>query len=448
MANPIPDPSRDPRALPDGRTEQRVGWFRDAKFGLFIHWGLYAIPAGVWKGEAVPGIGEWIMQRARIPVAEYETLAQEFNPVRFDADAWVRLAKDAGMRYVVITSKHHDGFALFHSAAGKYNVVDATPFGRDILAELAEACARHDMRLGFYYSQAQDWHEPNGAGNDWDFPPNEEKDFDQYLRDLAEPQVREILTQYGPVALIWFDTPQLMTDERANRLLHLVRELQPDCLINGRLRLDRVGYDYVSMPDNRIPEGGIALPWETPATLNDTWGFKRDDHHWKSAPDLIAKLADITAKGGNYLLNVGPTALGEIPSPSVERLRAMGEWLRVNGEAIYGTRPWVIPAEGPTPVVGAAPNGPEQLPFTGRDIRFTAGDNAIYAILLAWPGPEAMVAALGRAAATAPDAIREVSLLGHEGALAWTQADDGLRVRMPDTPPSPHAVVLRVRKEG
>ena len=198
-------------APPDPQKEARLEWFREAKYGLFIHWGLYAIPAGEWKGARVPGIGEWIMNRAKIPVREYEALASQFNPVKFDADAWVQLAQDAGMKYIVITSKHHDGFALFGSKVSRYNVVDATPFKRDILKELAAACAKRNMRLGFYYSQAQDWHEPNGAGNNWDFLPNDKKDFDQYLRDKAEPQVRELLTGYGPVALIWFDTPQLMT---------------------------------------------------------------------------------------------------------------------------------------------------------------------------------------------------------------------------------------------
>ena len=182
------------RPAPDAAREARLSWFREAKFGLFIHWGLYAIPAGEWKGRTVPGIGEWIMNRAKIPVREYEALAAQWNPARFDADAWAQLAQDAGMKYVVITSKHHDGFALFDSKVSRYDVVDATPFRRDVLKELAAACAKRGLRLGFYYSQAQDWHEPNGAGNTWDFGPDEKKDFDQYLRDKAEPQVRELLT--------------------------------------------------------------------------------------------------------------------------------------------------------------------------------------------------------------------------------------------------------------
>src|SRR5438552_3490011 len=187
------------RSAPDPAKEQRLKWFREAKYGLFIHWGLYAIPAGEWNGRRSLGLGEWIMNRSQIPVREYEKLASQFNPVKYNPDDWVQLAQDAGMKYIVITSKHHDGFAMFKSKVSPYNVVDATPFKRDILKELADACAKRGMRLGFYYSQSQDWHEPNGAGNTWDFGPDDKKDYDQYLRGKAEPQVRELLTGYGPV---------------------------------------------------------------------------------------------------------------------------------------------------------------------------------------------------------------------------------------------------------
>src|SRR2546425_2067 len=282
--------------------EKRLQWFREAKFGLFIHWGLYAIPAGEWKGKPIPGIGEWIMNRAQIPVKEYEKLAAQFNPVKFDADAWVKTAREAGMRYIVITSKHHDGFALFHSKASKYNVVDATPFKRDILKELAAACARQKMRLGFYYSQAQDWHEPDGAGNTWDFGPDEKKDYDKYLRGKAEPQVRELLTNYAPVCLIWFDTPRMMTPERSQRFVDIVRSLQPDCLIDGRLGLTGKEGDYRSTGDNVVPDQASEEAWETPATINHTWGYKKDDHDWKRPGEIVFKLLDIVSKGGNYLL--------------------------------------------------------------------------------------------------------------------------------------------------
>jgi alpha-L-fucosidase len=325
---------------PDPESDQakqaRLAWFREAKYGLFIHWGLYAIPAGQWKGARVPGIGEWLMFRARVPVPEYEKLAQGFNPVKFDAEAWVALAKDAGMKYMVITSKHHDGFALFDSKVSRYDVVDATPFKRDILKELAAACAKQGMPLGFYYSQAQDWHDPNGAGNTWDFGPDEKKDFDKYLRGKAEPQVRELLTEYGPVALVWFDTPRMMNAERAQRFTDIVRTLQPKTLIDGRLG---AAGDYVSTGDNVIPGAAQATAWEVPATLNHTWGYRTDDHDWKSPGDVTFKLVDIVSKGGNYLLNVGPMADGVIPQPSQDVLRAVGRWLKLNGEAVYGASP-------------------------------------------------------------------------------------------------------------
>jgi alpha-L-fucosidase len=331
---------------PDPMKEKRLEWFREAKYGLFIHWGLYAIPAGEWKGQRIPGIGEWIMNRAKIPVKEYEQLAKQFNPVKFNADEWVRMAKDAGMKYIVITSKHHDGFALFDSKVSRWDIVDATPFKRDVLKELAAACAKQGIRLGFYYSQSQDWHEPGGAGNSWDFPPNAEKHksgaFDKYLQEKAEPQVRELLTGYGPVALIWFDTPQMMDvrdpsmRHRAPRFTDLVRKMQPMTLIDGRL--GEAG-DYISTGDNVIPPEVQKEAWEVPATINHTWGYRKDDHDWKSPGQITFKLVDIVSKGGNYLLNVGPMADGTIPQPSQDNLRAVGRWLTINGDAIYGARP-------------------------------------------------------------------------------------------------------------
>jgi alpha-L-fucosidase len=325
---------------PDPAKEKRLEWFRDAKYGMFIHWGLYAVPAGDWHGRRCLGLGEWLMNRCQVPVKEYEQLASQFNPVKYNADEWVQLAEDAGMKYIVITSKHHDGFALFKSAVSQYNVVDATPYHKDVLKMLADACAKRGMRLGFYYSQSQDWHEPGGAGNTWDFGPDVDKDgkelkkYDDYLRAKAEPQVKELLTGYGPVALIWFDTPRMMNvNNRGQRFADIVRSTQPSTLIDGRLGSEG---DYRSTGDNVVPSEASAEAWETPATTNDTWGFRTDDTNWKSPGQILFKLVDIVSKGGNYLLNVGPTAEGLIPGIPSANLRTVGRWLKVNGEAVYG----------------------------------------------------------------------------------------------------------------
>src|SRR5215468_5981096 len=325
---------------PDPAKEKRLEWFREAKYGMFIHWGLYAIPAGDWHGRRCLGLGEWLMNRCQVPVKEYEQLASQFNPVKYNPDEWVQLAQDAGMKYIVITSKHHDGFALFRSAVSTYNVAEATPYHKDVLKMLADACARRGMRLGFYYSQSQDWHEPGGAGNTWDFGPDTDKDgkelkkYDEYLRGKAEPQVKELLTGYGPVALIWFDTPRMMNvNNRGQRFADIVRSTQPNTLIDGRLGTEG---DYRSTGDNVVPSEASAEAWETPATVNDTWGYRKDDTNWKSPGQVLFKLVDIVSKGGNYLLNVGPMSDGTIPQPSQDILRTVGRWLKVNGEGVYG----------------------------------------------------------------------------------------------------------------
>lgn len=310
-------------------------WFRDAKYAMFIHWGLYAEPAGIWKGENYFGISEWIMHRARIPVAEYEQLAARFNPTAFDADRIAQLAVDAGMKYIVFTAKHHDGFAMYDSAVSPYNIVDATPFGRDVLKELAEACRRHGLKFGIYYSQSQDWHERHAYGNDWDFS-EQGRDFQQYLHAKALPQIRELLTGYGDLGLIFFDTPAGITREQVVALRAGVAELQPNCLVNSRIG-QGLG-DYVTLGDSEFPNSIRDGLWESIDTHNKSWGYSKLDIDWKDASQVIERLVRVVCKGGNFMLNVGPKADGSVPAEAAAILQQVGTWVRANAEAIYGTR--------------------------------------------------------------------------------------------------------------
>jgi len=346
--------SRSATSSDNALKEKRLQWFRDAHFGMMIHWGLYSVPAGTWKGKQIEGLGEWIMNHARIPVKEYEELAPQFDPEQFNAAEIVRLAKNAGMKYIVITSKHHDGFAMYHSQVSKYNIYDATPFKRDPMKELADAAQKAGIKLCFYYSQTQDWHEPDAAGNDWDFPDSTaKKDFQKYLDEKVKPQVTELLTNYGQIGLIWFDTPRNITKEQSQELVDLVHKLQPDCLVSGR-----VGHglgDYDSAGDNQISMGGAKRIWETPVTMNDTWGYKSYDRNWKPVSVLIRQLVQVISQGGNYLLNVGPTSEGLIPQPSVERLTEVGAWLNKNNDSVYGAGSSPFPYQLPWGIITAKP---------------------------------------------------------------------------------------------
>lgn len=337
----------------DSRLTAAKRWFTEAQFGMMAHWGLYSVLAGEYRCKRMDRqfLGEWIQSYYRIPNAEYEKLARTFNPIYFNADEWVQIARDAGMKYLVFTSKHHDGFAMYRSRVSKFNVVDATPFGRDVVGELAEACRKHGLRLGLYYSQDLDWHEPNGGGfrmgktwvegsaywtNNWDFPDDEHKDFSQYFESKAKPQVEEILTQYGDLALIWFDIGSTLSERQTEDLLALCRKHQPGCLINSRISRKHEGFcDYRSAGDNKIPATEAekkGLLFESPCTLNDTWGYKAHDQNWKSAETIRRNREHLAGLGANYLLNVGPDPLGRIPVPCIDILKAVGAGAREGAE--------------------------------------------------------------------------------------------------------------------
>lgn len=311
----------------------RGAWLAHSRFAMFCHWGLYAELAGRWRGRTYYGISEWIMHRAQIPIAEYEQVARRFNPVDFDAGEWVALAKAAGMRHLMITAKHHDGFAMFRSRVSPYNIVDATPFGRDPMAELSAACAEQGLRFGFYYSQTADWHELDAVGNSWDTPPAD-RDFQRYLRTKAIPQLEELLTGYGPIAGIWFDTPGSIAPEQSAELVALVHRLQPECLVNSRIG-NGLG-DYDTLGDQEIPRLPRSGLWETPDTSNDTWAYAWYDQNWKSAGEIARRLVRVVSRGGTYLLNVGPDGRGRIPDACAEILREVGGWVGEHEAALHG----------------------------------------------------------------------------------------------------------------
>ena len=343
----------------------KMQWWRDAKFGMFIHWGVYSVPAGVYKGHKINGIGEWIMNYAKIPVAEYREYAKSFNPVKYDPDAWVSLAKEAGMKYIVITSKHHDGFGMYDSKVTDWDIVDASPYKKDVIDALVKAARKQDMHIGLYYSQAQDWNHPGGvayrvpaargwanpdsaridkytAGHDGHWDPAQLGDFDEYLDKIAVPQAKEILSKYHP-DILWWDTPKNMTKERAEKFLPVIAPY-PGLITNNRLGGGIPG--DLETPEQYIPATGYpGRNWEVCMTMNDTWGYKSWDDNWKSGEELLLKLSEIVSKGGNFLLNVGPTSEGLIPAPSIERLKYIGKWMKKNSDAIYGTTaspfPWL-----------------------------------------------------------------------------------------------------------
>jgi len=418
--------------------DARLQWWREARFGLFIHWGLYAVPAGAWNGQT--SYGEWIRNSAHIPLAEYDQFVQLFDPKEFNADEWVRMAKDAGMKYIVITSKHHDGFCLFDSRFTDFDIM-STSFKRDILKELSEACRKQGIKLGFYYS-IMDWHHPDYLPRrDWEKDrPTAGANFDRYVQYMKN-ELKELLTNYGPIGILWFDGEWEATwNETYGRdLYQYVRSLQPDIIINNRVGASRSGMEGFSQgkesagdfgtPEQQIPATGLpGLDWETCMTMNDNWGYNSHDANWKSAKDLTLMLVDIASKGGNFLLNDGPRADGQFPPLSTTRLAEIGAWLRTNGESIYGTQ--------------ASPF--KKLIWGRCTQKAIDGGTRLYLHVFQWPTERKLVVP-GISGKT-----KLAFLLADpaKSPLAVTRSEDALVIDLPSIAPHPYDSVIVLDVEG
>lgn len=405
--------------------EARLAWFREARFGLFIHWGIYAVPAGIWQGKSVGA--EWIMNQGKIPVADYRAFAEKFTAAKYDPEFWAQLAADAGMKYVVITTKHHDGFTLYDSAYSDWNAVKSSGARRDLVAPLVAAVRKHGMKFGTYYSQSQDW--VNLGGGKGRTPPWDEAqkqgDFDTYLKTIALPQTRELLEKFNP-DILWWDTEYQMTPERARPFFDLVLA-HPHLIHNSRLGGGVLGDFRTS--EQRIPASamhGRAL--EVNMTMNRSWGFRADDLDYKSAQLLIRNLSDVASKDGNYLLNISPTAEGEIPAPQIERLQAIGKWMKVNAAAIHATR-----------------GGLYLKPLDwGRTTyqRGPGGATTLYLHVWNWP-------AYGKILLPGVKQLpRSARLLANGTAVPVAAAGDSLLVTLPGTAPDPDVSVVVLEFDG
>lgn len=404
---------------------QRADWFKEARFGMFVHWGLYSILGGSYNGHALPDTSlkngnswyaEWIQQRLEVPKEEYRKLVKQFNPVEFDADAWILEARNAGMRYFVITAKHHDGFALWDSKVSTYDL-GSTPYKKDVLGDLAKACRKYGLKFGFYYSHCEDWDHPGGAVPSW-LPQKKEADFEKYWKEKCLPQVSELIQRYHP-DLFWFDTwgdeqeKLFISDKRRDELIALIRKQAPNCLINGRISWLSPGndIDFLEMMDNSYPNQLQQRPWQTPATMVESWGWHAKDYNWKPASEMMGYLVSNTSKGGNYLLNIGPKADGTIPPMAIRRLREMGGWMVANGEAIYGAVP--VHKEMPKGVVATE--------------KKTAAGNNIYIALISPQANPALVLPFNA------EDIETCSMLETALPISFTPAGEGkLKLLLPE----------------
>ncbi|MEP7269629.1 MAG: alpha-L-fucosidase [Saprospiraceae bacterium] len=420
---------------PESRAERdrRMEWWRDAGFGMFIHWGVYSVPAGVYNGVESKEIGEWIMHTMHIPTQDYEEFAKQFNPQKFDAKKWVAIAKKAGVKYIVITSKHHDGFCMWDSKVTTYDIMDTSPFKRDILRELTDACNAAGIKMCFYYS-IMDWHQPDAESKkNYAHQNTENPDWNNYRENYLKPQLKELITNYHP-AVLWFDGEWIpeWTEEQGKDLYHFIKNMDSKIIINNRIGKGRKGMQGMNdnddaagdfgTPEQEILKGTSNADWESCMTMNDTWGYKKNDNNWKSSEKLIQNLIDVAAKGGNYLLNIGPKSDGTIPDESIDRLGDMGKWLKINGEAIYNTRSRSDFAEG------------DHYKFTvSKDDKYT------YVIAENLKGPTATILNIK------PKPGSNMYMLGSKKRLKWTQLSNGdYLITLPKKMKSKVASVIKV----
>lgn len=424
--------------------QERMAWWTQDRFGMFLHWGLYSQTAGDWKGKPTKG-GEHFMLYERIPVKEYAKIADEFNPTKFDAEQWVKMAKEAGMKYIVITAKHHDGFAMYDSPSSDYNIVKKTPFKKDPMKDLAAACKKHGLKLCFYYSLGRDWQDPDvptnwpvkaGRSNTWDYPDEDAKVLSRYFERKVKPQIRELLTQYGPIGVLWFDTPELISRAQSIELKNLIHELQPECIVNSRIGN---GQGDFSVSEQEIAGKASFKPWESCVTISSNWGYNRHDAAWKSPELLVRQLIEVVSKGGNYLLNIGPMGNGLFPEESNKRLREVGKWMKVNKEAIYGTQPWTVQGETSSEAPSLKTENNEKAGMkdavndatskeTNPEIRFMLKGEVLYVAACSWKDSKVSVKALKAGGYQ----VKAVSLLGSPARIKWKQEKDALELVLPD----------------
>ena len=404
--------------------EARMAWWKEARFGMFVHWGIYSTTGGLYKGQKLPSSAEWMMCRGKIPIAEYEQYAAQFNPVKFDADEFVGRAKQAGMKYIVITAKHHEGVAMFDSTARDYNVVDKTPVGRYIMKELADSCQKQGLKFGFYYSQAQDWHHPGGFGNSWD------KSFkrvssDEYVMNKAVPEVKQLLTEYGPIGIFWWDTPRKMSKESFDAL-HSLTSLQKATITNDRLGDDYPG-DYKTFERHLPQRAPIGKDWEVCMPISGSWGYKIGDNDFKSTGKLLRNLSTIASMGGNYLLNVSPTGEGTLLPPAIERLQQVGKWMDVNSESIYAT------SAGPF----------ADLDWGRCTMKKQAdGKTSLYLHVFNWPEDgKLQVPGL-------KNSVEQALLLDGGANLETASSEKGVTITLPASAPDPHVSVVVLNVAG